>query len=421
MNYIYTDNQGSVIALTDEVGTVKRGYTGHEHLDAFGDINMNGRIYDPMTAQFFSPDPMLTDAGNWLDYNRYGYCLNNPFRYTDPSGYTWWAENGNMVITTTASIVVGGVVAIATAGVGVPAMITSGMASGAAGGFTSGAVGTALAGGSFSEAMNAGLHGAAIGAVMGNITAGIGTSFGGLGGAAKTIGGKILNELGRAGVHAFAQGGFSAIIGGDFWQGAAAGFVSSLAGSTAQGIGIHGWGMVGVSAASGGIGAAIVSGKAEDILFGVVQGAMVGALNHLGNEMQLKKLYNEYLTYNEKILQYSIVGTALIESTEAGELITNIREAIADVYGLEKDKAYKSYKESIDILKNIKKLIGSNKEIEYGITFSSLSCYAEAMKYNVKSNITAFQIKLLDEDFYNQHIIKTYNYGSGGAGTTGNW
>jgi hypothetical protein len=40
-------------------------------------------------------------------------------------------------------------------------MITSGMASGAAGGFTSGAIGTALAGGSFSEAMNAGLHGAA--------------------------------------------------------------------------------------------------------------------------------------------------------------------------------------------------------------------------------------------------------------------
>ncbi len=24
-----------------------RGYTGHEHLDAYGIINMNGRVYDP--------------------------------------------------------------------------------------------------------------------------------------------------------------------------------------------------------------------------------------------------------------------------------------------------------------------------------------------------------------------------------------
>ena len=66
----------------------------------------NGRVYDPLTAQFFSPDPVMTDAGNWLDYNKFGYCLNNPFRYTDPSGYTWWAENRNAVITTTAAIVV---------------------------------------------------------------------------------------------------------------------------------------------------------------------------------------------------------------------------------------------------------------------------------------------------------------------------
>jgi len=64
-----------------------------------------------------------------------------------------------------------------------------------------------------------------MGAVMGGITAGIGAKFGGLG--------SVWNELGRAGVHALAQGGFSAMRGGDFWQGAAAGFVSSLAGSAA--------------------------------------------------------------------------------------------------------------------------------------------------------------------------------------------
>ena len=97
------------------------------------------------------------------------------------------------------------------------------------------------------------------------------------------------NILARAGAHGLAQGGFSVMRGGDFWQGAAAGFVSSLAGSGAQRIGIHGWGMVGVSAFSGGAGAAIAGGKTEDILFGVVCGAMVGALNHGAGEKQQKK------------------------------------------------------------------------------------------------------------------------------------
>jgi len=126
--YGYTDNQGSLIALTNESGSVvekyaydpwgarrdpanwqskdtrtsfitNRGYTGHEHLDAFGIINMNGRVYDPLTTLFFSPDPFVQAPGNWLNYNRYGYCMNNPTRYTDPSGYkladknsVWYAE-----------------------------------------------------------------------------------------------------------------------------------------------------------------------------------------------------------------------------------------------------------------------------------------------------------------------------------------
>ncbi|MDD3077753.1 MAG: SpvB/TcaC N-terminal domain-containing protein [Paludibacter sp.] len=113
--YLYTDYQGSVIALTDESGNIleryaydpwgkrrdpdnwlntdtrtswliNRGYTGHEHLDAFAIINMNGRVYDPLTAQFFSPDPFVQAPDNWLNYNRYGYCYGNPFRYNDPSG-----------------------------------------------------------------------------------------------------------------------------------------------------------------------------------------------------------------------------------------------------------------------------------------------------------------------------------------------
>jgi RHS repeat-associated protein len=68
-------------------------------MDAFGIINMNGRVYDPLTAMFFSPDPFVQAPGNWLNYNRYGYCMNNPTGYIDPSGYQAikQAENGNSI------------------------------------------------------------------------------------------------------------------------------------------------------------------------------------------------------------------------------------------------------------------------------------------------------------------------------------
>jgi len=117
--YGYSDYQGNLIALTNESGTVveryaydpwgkrrnpanwaendsrttwivNRGYTGHEHLDAFSIINMNGRVYDPLTAMFFSPDPFVQAPDNWLNYNRYTYAYGNPFRYTDPDGESFW-------------------------------------------------------------------------------------------------------------------------------------------------------------------------------------------------------------------------------------------------------------------------------------------------------------------------------------------
>jgi RHS repeat-associated protein len=69
----------------------------HEHLPIFGLINMNGRVYDPVTASFFSPDPYLQAPGNWLNYNRYTYCLNNPFKYTDPDGEWIWIVIGGFI------------------------------------------------------------------------------------------------------------------------------------------------------------------------------------------------------------------------------------------------------------------------------------------------------------------------------------
>ncbi len=66
-----------------------RGYTFHEHLDEFGLINMNGRAYDPIVGRFLNPDPVLQNPSDIQNYNRYSYCLNNPLKYTDPSGYRW--------------------------------------------------------------------------------------------------------------------------------------------------------------------------------------------------------------------------------------------------------------------------------------------------------------------------------------------
>ena len=70
-----------------------RGYTGHEHLYAFGLINMNGRCYDPMMSSFLSVDAYVQSPDNSQNFNRYSYCLNNPLKYTDPSG---WVMVGGM-------------------------------------------------------------------------------------------------------------------------------------------------------------------------------------------------------------------------------------------------------------------------------------------------------------------------------------
>ena len=103
----FSDYQGSILSVFDHKGNnvfkaeydawgkqtvstntigLRRGYTGHEMLPEFGIINMNGRLYDPVLGRFFSPDPYVQFPGSPQSYNRYSYCLNNPLKYTDPSG-----------------------------------------------------------------------------------------------------------------------------------------------------------------------------------------------------------------------------------------------------------------------------------------------------------------------------------------------
>ena len=109
--YFFKDSQGSIVTITDYDGSERfraiydawgrqtiyrndigfhRGYTGHEMLPEFGLINMNGRLYDPLVCRFLSTDNFVQEPLNSQNFNRYSYCLNNPLKYTDPSGEIWW-------------------------------------------------------------------------------------------------------------------------------------------------------------------------------------------------------------------------------------------------------------------------------------------------------------------------------------------
>lgn len=63
-----------------------RGYTGHEHFEDIGIIHMNGRLYDPLLRRFLNADENIQDPNNTQNYNKYGYVLNNPLMYSDPTG-----------------------------------------------------------------------------------------------------------------------------------------------------------------------------------------------------------------------------------------------------------------------------------------------------------------------------------------------
>ncbi|WP_187345105.1 RHS repeat-associated core domain-containing protein [Cystobacter ferrugineus] len=115
--YLHEDHQGSVDTVTDasanvvertkydpfggradptnpaREGTaalsgVRKGFTGHEQEDELGLINMRGRMYDPRIGRFLSRDPVVQFPLFGQSYNRYSYALNNPLRWTDPTGFS---------------------------------------------------------------------------------------------------------------------------------------------------------------------------------------------------------------------------------------------------------------------------------------------------------------------------------------------
>ncbi|MEE0912509.1 MAG: RHS repeat-associated core domain-containing protein, partial [Paludibacteraceae bacterium] len=52
------------------------------------------RYLNPTNGMWLSVDPLWE---RHIDKNPYAYCLNNPIRFSDPTGMWEWDENGNLV------------------------------------------------------------------------------------------------------------------------------------------------------------------------------------------------------------------------------------------------------------------------------------------------------------------------------------
>jgi RHS repeat-associated protein len=116
--YIHPDGQGSAVLVTNEAGArvadvfydpfgrrtddkydplggsapVRPGYTGHRPDEEFGLIDMRGRVYDPDTRRFLTPDPFVQAPLFSQSHNRYSYVWNNPATLIDPSGFAVWDD-----------------------------------------------------------------------------------------------------------------------------------------------------------------------------------------------------------------------------------------------------------------------------------------------------------------------------------------
>jgi RHS repeat-associated protein len=62
-------------------------YTGQREEASIGLYYYGARWYDPLVGRFIQPDTLVPDPANPQSLNRYAYTLNNPLKYTDPTGH----------------------------------------------------------------------------------------------------------------------------------------------------------------------------------------------------------------------------------------------------------------------------------------------------------------------------------------------
>ena len=66
---------------------VSHKFTGQEQDAETGLYNYVARQYDPVLGRFISADSIVPDISEPQSLNRYSYVMNNPLRYTDPTGH----------------------------------------------------------------------------------------------------------------------------------------------------------------------------------------------------------------------------------------------------------------------------------------------------------------------------------------------
>jgi RHS repeat-associated protein len=302
--YMHVDQLGSILRVTDQDGRVrenfwydpwgartekqndrpgrgeaqrladswKRGFTGHEHLEAFSLIHMNGRAYSSVLSQFLSVDPLNQTIADTQGGNGYSYARSNPLRYIDPTGLwsigkawedvkhtvgragtaVWhgathaagevgkWAGQHWRELVVVAVVIV---VSVLTVGAATPAAVAAGeaaltasqailigAAAGAAAGAAGGFAGAALYGGNIGEDIDAAVKGGVIGFFSGAAFAGVGSAF--TPSAAQEL--TTTSQIEWTAAHGVVGGARSAAEGGNFWQGfiaAAATKATSFGGS----------------------------------------------------------------------------------------------------------------------------------------------------------------------------------------------
>ena len=193
--YVY-DPWGKLVNILDANGEPNSGisianinpirYRGYYFDMETGFYYVSSRYYDPEIGRWINADTseaLTVGFENFVQYNLFAYCFNNPVNMTDETG-AWPSWVGKVVAAVAVVAVVAAVAAItvATAGAGTAAAVIAvgaakgaaiGMISGAAMGAATGAVRHRVSTGSWNGAGTAALNGMGDGALSGAITGAI--------------------------------------------------------------------------------------------------------------------------------------------------------------------------------------------------------------------------------------------------------
>ena len=274
-----------------------RGFTGHEMLAALELVHMNARIYDPALGRFLSADSIIQFEGDLQSYNRYSYVLNNPLKYTDPSG--------NFIHILAPYIAA----AIFEVSISSTFMVVATIVSATIHG-----------------AITGGFEGAVQALVMTISSMALSNAIGGAfdtWNAANAEGIRKFNfkELARAFTHGIAQGAIAEGMGGEFRSGFAGGFAGSIAGSLQEaGFGRKYLGTPGdrenkVQFTARTVAAAVVGGTVSEISGGkFANGAAAAAMVHLFNSEGLFQVLDPGLGGYES--QFELQREMIAEKSE---------------------------------------------------------------------------------------------------------